>query len=162
MKKTFTNPKILRKLGGICFLLMWIPFGFLMIGLLQLPTSVSKVSAPENVSVFIEYALLPLLVLFALSFLFIILSFVVSGYQKWQIRKHGKPGVAKILQLYETGSTVNKNPLVGFKLEVYPDSGALFKTETEQLISRLALPSFQKGMKVNIIYHPKTRQVLIV
>lgn len=141
---------------------MWIPFGFLMVGLIQLPSSVSKNTVQENTHAFIEYSLVPLTVCFILTFLCIILSFVISGYQKWQIHKHGKPGKAKILQIYETGSTVNKNPLVGFKLEVYPDSGALFKAEIEQLISRLDVPKFQKGIEVNILYHPKTRHVLLV
>src|SRR5690606_38390732 len=150
------------RLGGICFFLMWIPFTLLMIGLFQIGSEPQKVNGIDMMPKLMQYSLPPLGILFVLTFVLIISSFVVSAYQKNRIRKYGKPGKAKILSLFETGSTINQHPVVGFEMEVYPTSGAIFKTKTEQLIRRLDIPRVQPEMEVTIKYDPKTLRVIIV
>ena len=52
-----------------------------------------------------------------------------------QILASGKPATATIVDINDTGVTINNNPVVGFVLEVKPDHGPAFRAKTEALIN---------------------------
>lgn len=160
MKSNFFSPKIFLRLGGLCFMLMWIPFIVFMGGLFLYDAGSYKTY--NEMPVVMLYSLPAIGLLFFFSFVFIIGSFVLRALEKKQLKKHGKPATAKILSLYETGSTIHQNPVVGFELEVYPSSGAIFRTKTEQTVRRLDIPKIQPNTEVKIKYHPTTRKVIIL
>jgi len=153
------NPKKIRKLGWLCFGLMWIPFSVLMFSMFQMPAGEY---GWEELPALARFSLIPLGVLFALTFLLIFGSMLAGSIQNARIRKNGRPGKAKIVALYETGTTINHQPVVGFELEVRSEYGEIFQAKTEQLITRLNIPAYQPGTEVNVKYDPDTRKVVIV
>lgn len=67
----------------------------------------------------------------------------------------GKPATAKILQLRDTGITINQDPVAEFVLEIHPANGHPFEAHTQALISRLDIPQAQPGRVVPVRYDPK-------
>jgi hypothetical protein len=72
-----------------------------------------------------------------------------------QVRAVGVPAEATVVQIWDTGVTVNKDPVVGFLLEVHPDGAAAFQAKTKARISRLAIPRVQPGARLRVLYDPK-------
>lgn len=72
-----------------------------------------------------------------------------------QIRATGVPAPATVVQIWDTGVTVNNDPVVGFLLEVKPENQASFQAKTKQLVSRLAVPRVQPGAHLRVFYDPK-------
>jgi hypothetical protein len=68
--------------------------------------------------------------------------------------KNGVNAPATILRIWDTGTTINNNPLVGLELEVTPPYGQPFQAECKQMISRLEVGLFQPGMPVSVSYDP--------
>lgn len=66
----------------------------------------------------------------------------------------GKPAKAKIIKIFQTGTLINKNPVVGFVLEVSSSDGKKFEASTEALISYLDIPQIQPGQEVPVKYDP--------
>lgn len=74
--------------------------------------------------------------------------------------KGGVVATATIVELWDTGVTWNKNPEVGFLLEVYPAAGAPFQARTKQVISRLDVGHIGPGGQVEVKYDPQKPQRL--
>jgi len=72
-----------------------------------------------------------------------------------QIRAIGVPAEATIVQIWDTGVTVNENPVVGFLLDVHPENQAAFQAKTKALVSRLAVPRVQPGARLRVFFDPK-------
>jgi hypothetical protein len=72
-----------------------------------------------------------------------------------QIRAVGVPADATVVQIWDTGVTVNNDPVVGFLLEVKPENQATFQAKTKALVSRLAVPRVQPGARLRVFYDPK-------
>lgn len=80
-------------------------------------------------------------------------------------RRFGTPDVppsgllakARIIEIKDTGSRVNYDPRVRIKLEVQPESGAVFQAETEMVVSVVDLPRLQPGATVSVKYDPENR-----
>jgi hypothetical protein len=74
-----------------------------------------------------------------------------------QIRAVGVPADATIVKIWDTGVTVNNDPVVGFLLEVHPDGPgqAPFQAKTKALVSRLAVPRVQPGAHLRVSFDPK-------
>ncbi len=72
-----------------------------------------------------------------------------------QVRAVGVPAEATVVQIWDTGVTVNEDPVVGFLLEVHPDGAAPFQAKTKARISRLAIPRVQPGARLRVLYDPK-------
>ncbi len=70
------------------------------------------------------------------------------------IRKEGVPAHARILRLWDTGMSVNGNPVVGLRLQVRPDDEPPFEAETRALIGRLDIPQVQPGLVVPVKFDP--------
>lgn len=75
-----------------------------------------------------------------------------------ELEVSGLPAKAVVLEIRETGVTVNDSPVVGFLLEVYPEDGPAFQAEAKALVSILAIPRIQPGAELAVLYDPKDRQ----
>ena len=66
----------------------------------------------------------------------------------------GVPAQATILKMWDTGTTVNDNPLVGLLLEVRPQDRPAYQVQTQSLVSRLKIPLVQTGATVPVKFDP--------
>jgi hypothetical protein len=64
----------------------------------------------------------------------------------------GEPAEAAILNMWDTGVTINGNPRVGLLLEVRPANRAAFQVETTRTISRLQTAMFLPGTVIRVRY----------
>jgi hypothetical protein len=68
----------------------------------------------------------------------------------------GVAATAEILSLWDTGITVNGDPVVGLKVRVQPQDGSPYEaTIKKSLISRLDTPQFQPGRVISVRVDPK-------
>jgi hypothetical protein len=72
-----------------------------------------------------------------------------------KIRAVGVAAPATVVQIWDTGVTVNDDPVVGFLLDVKPEGQAPFQAKTKALVSRLAVPRVQPGAQLKVVYDPK-------
>jgi hypothetical protein len=76
------------------------------------------------------------------------------------LRASGIPAQAEILSIWDTGTTINNDPVIGMKLRVLAEDRPPFEAPIPRaLIGRLQVPQFQPGSQVPVIYDPKTLQV---
>jgi hypothetical protein len=66
----------------------------------------------------------------------------------------GESAEATILNMWDTGMTINDNPRVGLLLEVRPPGRAPFQVEMKRTISRLQISLYQPGTVVQVRYDP--------
>ncbi|MCI0397076.1 MAG: hypothetical protein L0332_03840 [Chloroflexi bacterium] len=94
------------------------------------------------------------------SFCFTIV--LVVGIGLWMrkiINPHGKMkdavlAQATILNMWDTGVTLNDNPQVGMLLEVHPTDRPAYQVQTKAVISRFRLLQYQVGAVVPVKYDP--------
>ena len=69
-----------------------------------------------------------------------------------------------VLEIWETGTRVNDNPVVGFLLEVRAEGREPWQAETRALVSILAIPRIQPGEVLQLEYDPDdpTRIALVL
>ena len=72
-----------------------------------------------------------------------------------ELQKRGQPAQGVILKIWNSGMTLNEDPVVWFQIEVHPESGELFEAKTKCPISRLDVPQFQPGSTVPVRYDPE-------
>lgn len=72
-----------------------------------------------------------------------------------ELQKTGEPAEALILRIWDTGMTVNDDPVVGFALEVRPKGREAYQAETKLRISRLDVARVQPGTVVAVRIDPK-------
>lgn len=72
-----------------------------------------------------------------------------------RIAQTGRPAEAEILEVSDTATTVNMNPLVKLKLKVLPDGGEPYETQTKTVISRLKVHEFQPGLRLSVLVDPE-------
>lgn len=75
-----------------------------------------------------------------------------------RIRRVGQTAEALVLEIRDTGITVNDNPIVSFRLEVRPVSGAPYEVETRGLVGRLDVPQIQPGAVLPVAIDPQDPQ----
>jgi hypothetical protein len=71
--------------------------------------------------------------------------------------KGGLPAQATILRIWDTGTTINDNPVVGFLLEVHPQNLPTYQAESKSMIPRLSVPQFQPGATVPVKIGPQNQ-----
>ena len=71
--------------------------------------------------------------------------------------KDGTPAQATILRIWDTGTTINDNPVVGFLLEVHPQNLPAYQAESKSMIPRLSIPHFQPGASVPVKIDPRNQ-----
>jgi hypothetical protein len=57
--------------------------------------------------------------------------------------------------MWDTGTTINDDPLVGFLLEVRPLGLPAYQVETKTLVSRLSIANVRQGMRATVKYDPQ-------
>lgn len=148
----------MRRLGWISFALMWIPFIGIFIGMLSLP---GGDYAWEELPQITRLGIVGTGLFFVLSMSMMVGSPLVSWLQNRSLLTKGLPAQATVLELRDTGTTVNQSFLVHLKLKVEPTDRPEFEAETELLISRLQVPQIQPGAQVAVRYDPETHAVAL-
>lgn len=72
-----------------------------------------------------------------------------------RIRRVGQAAEATVLEIRDTGMTVNDNPIVAFRLRVQPVSGEAYEVETRGLVGRLDVPQVQPGAVLPVAIDPQ-------
>jgi hypothetical protein len=74
------------------------------------------------------------------------------------LQETGVAAEAVILRIWDTGITVNDDPVIGMDVKVYPADGeAWTATIPKSLISRLDIPRFQPSQTVQVRFDPQDR-----
>lgn len=68
------------------------------------------------------------------------------------VNKIGEPAAAVVLDISDTGITINDNPKVRMKLKVYPKEKAPFEAIIKQIVSRVTIP--RVGDRVYVKFDP--------
>lgn len=72
------------------------------------------------------------------------------------LRQIGTPAEARILRIWDTGITVNDDPVIGMEVEVRPYDGDPYQAVIPKTwISRLDIPQFQPGRILAVRYDPQ-------
>lgn len=72
------------------------------------------------------------------------------------LKASGIAAQAEILSIWETGWTINEEPVIGMKLKVLATDRPSFEAVVPRtLIGRLDVPRFQPGNRVPVVYDPK-------
>jgi hypothetical protein len=105
-----------------------------------------------------------LMAILGIAILAVVLYFALSGktqnaaefdyFHTQRTLESGTPASARILELHDKGGRLNANPVVEFKLEVYPESGAPFIVVTRAIISTIDLAKYQPGATIPVKYDP--------
>jgi hypothetical protein len=69
--------------------------------------------------------------------------------------KNGVSAPAKILKVWDTGTTINDDPQIGMLLEVTPSMSASFQAEAKTIVSRLNAALVQPGITAKVVYDPE-------
>lgn len=73
-----------------------------------------------------------------------------------RLQEAGTPATARILKIWDTGITVNDDPVIGMEVEISREDGSLYTaTIPKTLISRLDVPQFQPGLPVSVRIDPQ-------
>jgi hypothetical protein len=92
---------------------------------------------------------------FTAAIIFFVFRNVFGGMSKQrQILQTGEAAQAKILRIWDTGTSLNDNPQVGMLLEVQAAGRPPFQVETKAFVSRLRLPAIQPGQTVPVRFDP--------
>jgi len=70
------------------------------------------------------------------------------------IREHGTAATARVLELRDTGMTLNENPVVSMRVEVHADGVEPFEATVKALVGRLDVPLVQPGALLPVKYDP--------
>lgn len=158
--------KWMRRLGWLCFLLVWIPFGIIMF---KGPLSIAM-NGPERVGENMSNDFFGQMGIWIglsvglgiLSSILIFGSVIVNAISNRRTISTGQDAEAKILAIRDTGTRINDNPVLNFSLEVRPPGQPNFIAETSQKISFLYLSNFQPGKILKVKYVPGTDRVAII
>lgn len=72
-----------------------------------------------------------------------------------ELQATGVAAEAEILSLWDTGITVNNDPVIGLKVRVRPKDGEPYEaTIAKSLVSRLDVPRFQPGRVIPVRVDP--------
>jgi hypothetical protein len=73
-----------------------------------------------------------------------------------RLQEAGVPASARVVKLWDTGITVNEDPVIGLEVEVARRDGSVYTaTIPKSLISRLDIPQFQPGRTVSVRIDPQ-------
>lgn len=91
----------------------------------------------------------PWLLLFLL-----ILSGCVFNDLSQHLKTNGVTANATILEVWETGTTVNDNPVIGMRVEVKPLRHPPFTAKLKMLVSIVHIPQYQPGEIIPVRFDP--------
>lgn len=119
---------------------------------------------PSITLIIILSVVLPVL-LAAITIFFVVrffLGLMRENRQRQWLLRNGEPAEAEILNISDTGVTVNDNPRVALQLFVRPKARTGFEVTTKLLVSRLSLTAFQPGAKIQVRFDPNDIQRVAV
>lgn len=96
-----------------------------------------------------------MLVFFGGMFYLFYRIFFKSLINAGRLQKTGLPGKAKILEVKDTGVTINNSPQVKLILEVKNSFGQKYSTECRVMVSRINPNAYMPGMEVPVKIDPK-------
>lgn len=99
---------------------------------------------------------------FVLVFFIIWRTFVGPMVNASRLQKTGVPATAKILEVKDTGVTINNNPQVKLVLEIKNSFGQKYTATCRTLVSRINPFAFQPGMQIGVKVDPKNEQNVVV
>ena len=79
-----------------------------------------------------------------------------------QLLATGKTAKGKIIDMWDTGVTINNQPQIGMTIEVTPDFEPSFKAEVIQVISRLQTAYYQVGTSCVVKYDPNNKKTVAI
>jgi len=79
-----------------------------------------------------------------------------------RLQKIGLPGKAKILEVRDTGVTINNSPQVKLVLEVKNNFGQKYTTQCRVLVSRINPGAYQPGMELPVKIDPKNEMNVVI
>jgi hypothetical protein len=79
-----------------------------------------------------------------------------------RLQKTGLPGKATILEVRDTGITINNNPQVKLMLEVKNSYGQKYNAQCRVLVSRINPNMFMPGMEIPVLIDPKNEQNIVI
>ncbi len=152
-------PQMMRRIGRLCFMLMWIPFVTLFIGMIGMPDGSYSW---EELPALTQYSIVIGGVLMIASLILQVGAPIMAGIINQSILSRGLPAEAAILKITDTGMTINQDPVVRLLLEVRPENEPAFQAEAERLIPRLQVPEIQPGVMLRVKYDPSSRDVALL
>ncbi len=108
---------------------------------------------PDITSLMLSTAL-PIIVLTIVAI--VVVMFVVrrfTGPDK-QLLATGETAQATVVQIWDTGVTINDNPRIGLLLEVQPANRPAYQVKTAQTVSRLQTSMYQPGQTLEVKIDP--------
>jgi hypothetical protein len=103
-----------------------------------------------------------MLVIFGGMFYLFYRLFLKSMINNSRLQKTGLPGTARILEVKDTGVTINNNPQVKLILEVKNSFGQKYTTECRVLVSRINPGAYTPGMEIPVLIDPKNEQNVVI
>ncbi len=100
--------------------------------------------------------------IFAAIFGWVYLAFIKPLFDSQKIMKTGVEALATIINVWDTGVTINENPQIGIKLKVEPVSLPPYEVDTKQLVSRLQTYLYAPGTQVTVKYDPADLQKVVI
>src|SRR6185503_7347917 len=79
-----------------------------------------------------------------------------------RLQKTGLPGKARVVEVRDTGVTINNNPQVKLMLEVKNSFGQKYNAQCRVLVSRINPNMFMPGMEVPVLIDPKNEQNVVI
>jgi hypothetical protein len=76
--------------------------------------------------------------------------------------RDGITAEAEVLEVRDTGTTINDDPQIALLLEVRPSMGAVFQSELKTLVSRLEVANYRPGCKAVVLYDPTNPKRMVL
>ena len=105
---------------------------------------------------------LGMLVIFGGMFYLFYRIFFKPMFNASRLQKTGLPGKVRILEVKDTGVTINNNPQVKLMLEVKNSFGQKYTTQCRVLVSRINPGAYQAGMELPVKIDPKNEKNVVI
>ena len=80
-----------------------------------------------------------------------------------ELRANGVSARAEIVEIWDTGWTINDNPVIGMKVLVQPSDRPAYEATIEKTtVSRIAIPQFQPGNVIPVLVDPQNPSLVAV
>ena len=152
-------PRIMRAVGWLLFMVMWIPFTLMFLNMPNGNSSYDSLAGlPKNMALFLGITI----GLAIISTALLVGSSVVGWLIGRVVLARGESGTARILSIQPTGTRVN-NYYSGMRFTLEVQSfGETFQSHAERLVPMHDMMKYQIGMTVNVKYDPMTKTVAMV
>lgn len=87
---------------------------------------------------------------------------LVSAKTLTRLREKGRPVRAEILELQDTGMTVDDDPVVQLTLRIHDDTRPPYQVRIKQLVSRLAAHQLTAGSTIEALADPDNPQTVVL